>query len=54
MKPGARYERCEQCGSVWNVSAGAQFWAGVYICPACEKKNRGASRGKKEKRLYEK
>lgn len=51
MKSGARYERCEQCGSVWNVSAGARLWAGVYICPECEKKNRGASRGKKRKTL---
>lgn len=35
-----RKERCEQCGRVWGVSACASYYAGVYICPQCEAKNR--------------
>ena len=40
----ARYERCEQCGRIWNVSVTARLFAGVYVCPACEKDNRRAKR----------
>lgn len=40
----ARYERCEQCGEVWNVSVTARLFAGVYVCPACDKKNRSIGR----------
>lgn len=35
-----RKERCEQCGRIWGVSACARYYAGVYICPQCEAKNR--------------
>lgn len=36
-----RYERCEQCGEIWNVSTTAKLLYGkYYICPKCDAKNR--------------
>ena len=44
-----RRERCEQCGRVWNVSVFARPYAGVYVCPICEKRNRkGKSIGREK------
>lgn len=40
MDDKPRYERCEQCGKVWNVSRQARLYAGVYICPSCTEENR--------------
>lgn len=40
MRPGYRYERCEQCGKVYSVSIHARLYAGVYICPVCAGQNR--------------
>lgn len=37
----ARYEKCEQCGRTWNTSIHARPYAGVYICPECDRRNRG-------------
>ena len=42
-EPGHRHERCEQCGERWNLSPGAKYYAGVYVCPKCEQKNRKAA-----------
>ena len=36
--PGARYERCEECGKSWNVSPKAKIPPSGYICPRCRDK----------------
>lgn len=40
MEGEFRFERCEQCGQRWNVSAGLRLYAGVYVCPECAGRNR--------------
>ena len=36
--PGARYERCEECGKSWNVSPKAKIPPSGYVCPNCRNK----------------
>lgn len=45
MEDKPRYERCEQCGQRWNVSAGLRLYAGVYVCPECAGRNRRGGDG---------